>query len=186
MSEKEENNVEQEAVNNPEEVLKEDENVEATSTEEVEEVKEVTLEEKYDQLNDKYLRLYSDFDNFRKRTMKEKADLILNAGAGVLKEMLPVMDDFERAIAANENNEDAEGLKQGFELIFNKFSMTLQNKGLKPMNSKGEDFDTNLHEAITNIPAPSEDLKGKVVDVIEKGYFMNDKVVRFAKVVVGQ
>jgi molecular chaperone GrpE len=149
-------------------------------------VKELSEEEKYQQLNDKYLRLYSDFDNFRKRTMKEKADLVLNAGQGVIKDLLPVLDDFERAIESNSKSEDLEGLKQGFELIYNKFQAILKQKGLKEMTCKGETFDADVHEAITNIPAPTEDDKGKIIDVIEKGYYLNEKVIRYAKVVVGQ
>lgn len=144
------------------------------------------LEMKYNELNDKYLRLYSDFDNFRKRTIKEKGDLISSAGGDIMKELLGVLDDFERAIGSNENSEDPESLKEGFQLIYNKFKNTLIQKGLKPMDSKGEKFDIDLHEAITNIPAQDDSDKGKVMDVIEKGYFLNDKVLRYAKVVVGQ
>jgi molecular chaperone GrpE len=143
-------------------------------------------EEKYNALNDKYLRLYSDFDNFRKRTIKEKADLISNASSAVLKDLLPVLDDFERAIASNENTEDIDGLKEGFQLIYSKFRNILVAKGLKPMESKGTIFDLDLHEAITNIPVEDTEMKGKVVDVVEKGYYLNDKVLRYAKVVVGQ
>jgi len=148
--------------------------------------KEPSLEDKYNELNDKYLRLYSDFDNFRKRTIKEKADLVLNANGGVIKDLLPVLDDFERAIASNENTEDVIGLKEGFSLIHNKLNNILTSKGLKPMGCKGQPFDMDLHEAITNIPAPSEEDKGKVMDEVEKGYFLNEKVLRYAKVVVGQ
>lgn len=147
--------------------------------------KEEELEQKVADLNDKYLRLYSDFENFRKRTIKEKGDLISNASQGVLKDMLAVLDDFERAIDNNQTSDDAESIKQGFQLIYNKFSNILTAKGLKPMDSKGEVFDIDHHEAITNIPA-EDDMKGKVVDVVEKGYFLNDKVLRYAKVVVGQ
>lgn len=153
----------------------------------VEEVKsEPTAEEKYSELNDKFLRLYSEFDNYRKRTNKEKIDLISSASAGVLKDLIPVLDDFERAIANNEQVEDAAALKEGFQLIFNKFKATLESKGLKPMLAKGEAFDSEIHEAIANIPAPSSDLVGKVIDDVEKGYYLNEKVIRFAKVVVGQ
>lgn len=147
---------------------------------------EQTAEEKYAELNDKFLRLYSEFDNYRKRTNKEKIDLIGSASAGVLKDLIPVIDDFERAIANNETSEDIKVVKEGFHLIYNKFKITLENKGLTPMIAKGKVFDSELHEAIANVPAPSEDLKGKVVDDVEKGYFLNDKVVRYAKVVVGQ
>jgi len=151
-----------------------------------EEVKEPTLQEKFDELNDKYLRLYSDFDNYRKRTMKEKVDLISNAGAGIVKDLLPILDDFERAIKSNENVTDDAALKEGFSLISTKVNSILTAKGLKKMEAKELPFDSELHEAITNIPAPTENLKGKVVDVIEQGYYLNDKVIRYAKVVVGQ
>lgn len=137
-------------------------------------------------LNDKYLRLYSEFDNYRKRTNKEKIELISTASAGVLKDMLTVMDDFERAIANNENSEDISAVKDGFKLIHHKLRNLLEAKGLKQMDAKHQAFDSDLHEAIANVPAPSEDLKGKIIDDVEKGYYLNDKVIRFAKVVVGQ
>jgi molecular chaperone GrpE len=146
---------------------------------------EEELQMKLTELNDKYLRLYSDFENFRKRTIKEKGDLIMNASEGVVKDMLPVLDDMERAISNNETSDDASSIKEGFQLIYNKFNNTLLSKGLKPMDSKGETFDIDLHEAITNIPVDKKE-KGKVIDVVEKGYFLNDKVLRYAKVVVGQ
>jgi len=147
---------------------------------------ELTAEERYAELNDRFLRLYSEFDNYRKRTNKEKIDLIGSANAGILKDLIPVMDDFERAIANNETAEDIAVLKEGFQLIYNKLKTTLEAKGLKAMASKGETFDSELHEAIVNIPAPEESLKGKVIDDVEKGYYLNDKVIRYAKVVVGQ
>lgn len=143
-------------------------------------------EQKYLEVNDKYLRLYSDFDNFRKRTMKEKSDLISSANAGVIKDLLPILDDFERAIQSNQEATDPDGLKEGFQLIYNKMNNILESKGLKPMDSKGTPFDMDLHEAITNIPAPSDEDKGKVMDVVEKGYYLKEKVIRYAKVVVGQ
>ncbi len=163
--------------------------VENSSAENIEqeEIKtEPTPEEKLAELNDRYLRLYSEFDNYRKRTNKEKIDLIATASAGVLKELITTLDDFERAIANNENVEDLTTLKEGFHLIYNKLKTTLENKGLKVMLAKGESFDSELHEAIANIPAPSEDLVGKIVDDVEKGYYLHDKVIRYAKVVVGQ
>ncbi len=144
------------------------------------------LQEKYDNLNNKYLRLYSEFENFRRRTAKEKLDALKNAGSDVVKELLPVVDDLDRAIAANENNDDPVALREGFGLISQKLLRILGQQGLKPMDSIGKDFDTEYHEAITNIPAPSEDMKGKVVDVAEKGYFYNDNILRYAKVIVGQ
>lgn len=147
---------------------------------------EPTAEERFAELNDKYIRIHAEFDNYRKRTNKEKIDIIGSANAGVLKDLLPVMDDFDRAIQNNETSEDIDGVKEGFKLIYNKFKSTLEAKGLKPMNSIGETFDVEIHEAIANVPAPSEEQKGKVIDAVEKGYCLNDKVIRFAKVVVGQ
>ena len=135
---------------------------------------------------DKYMRIYAEFDNFRKRNAKERIELIKSASSNVLKEIIPVLDDFDRAIAANKTNEDIEAVKEGFELIQSKTFKVLESQGLKAMDSIGKEFDVEHHEAITNIPAPSEDMKNKVVDAIEKGYFLNDKVLRFAKVVVGQ
>ena len=143
------------------------------------------LQEQYNQLNDKYLRLYSEFENFRRRTAKERLELMKSAGEDVFKLLLPIIDDFERARTNMETAEDVPSVKEGVELIYHKLIKELEHKGLKPMETKGETFDSELHEAITQIPAPSEDMKGKVVDEIEKGYFLNDKVIRYAKVVVG-
>lgn len=140
----------------------------------------------YSELHDKYLRLFSEFDNYKKRTAKEKIDLILNASEDLLKEIIPTIDDFERAIETNQKTDDLAQVKEGFVLIYNKFHATLAKKGLVVMEAQGLPFDSDKHEALTQIPAPSADLKGKVVDVIEKGYLFNDKIVRFAKVVVGQ
>ncbi len=186
-----EKNQQEEVKAQNEEQQTQDQQVEEKSDEKAEEKVEAkpaepSTEDKFKELNDKYLRLYSDFDNFRKRTIKEKADLISSASAGVIKDLLPILDDFERAIASNEKSEDIEGLKEGFQLIHNKFKNILQSKGLKPMNCKGEAFDMDLHEAITNIPAPTEEEKGKVMDEVERGYYLNEKVIRYAKVVVGQ
>lgn len=164
--------------------------VEENSEEIVEETqnseKELSAEEKLADLNDRFLRLYAEFDNFRRRTNKEKIELIANANAGVLKDMIPILDDFERAISNNETAEDLASVKEGFNLIFNKTKSILESKGLKPMAAKGEVFDSELHEAIANVPAPSDADKGKVIDDVEKGYYLNEKVIRFAKVVVGQ
>lgn len=143
-------------------------------------------EQKMNELQDKYVRLYSDFDNFRKRTIKEKADIISSASAGVIKELLEVLDDFERAIENNEKVEDINTLREGFKLIYNKTKHILEVKGLEAMSAKGEIFDPEIHEAITNIPVQDAKDKGKVVDVIEKGYNLNGKPLRYAKVVVGQ
>lgn len=143
------------------------------------------LQESYNQLNDKYLRLYSDFENFRKRTAKERLDLMKSGGEDVFKLLLPIIDDFERAQANMETATDVPSVKEGVALIYNKLQKELEAKGLKPMVTKGEVFDSEYHEAITQIPAPDKKLKGKVVDEVEKGYFLNEKVIRFAKVVVG-
>ena len=138
------------------------------------------------EMHEKFVRLYSEFDNFRKRTAKEKIEITKTASENVLKDLLPVLDDFERAIANNKDLDDPKALKEGFELIHNKLFKNLEAKGLKRMESQGDLFDVDKHEALTNIPAPKKNLKGKVVDVVEKGYLLNDKVIRFAKVVVGQ
>jgi molecular chaperone GrpE len=133
---------------------------------------------------DKYLRMYSEFENFRRRTAKEKLELIQSASEQVVKMLLPVMDDFERAEKAFQNTDSKE--LEGFLLIYNKFKKVLEQAGVKPMEvASGSDFNADVQEAITQIPAPDEKLKGKVVDVVEKGYLLNDKVIRFAKVVVG-
>jgi molecular chaperone GrpE len=152
----------------------------------VEEPVELTWEEKYEEMNDKFLRLYAEFDNYRRRTNKERIELIGTASAGVIKDMIPVLDDFDRALANNETSEDIKAVKEGFSLVASKFRGILEGKGLKVLKSKGEPFDSEFHEAIANIPAPNKKLIGKVVDDVEKGYLLNDKVVRFAKVVVGQ
>jgi len=145
----------------------------------------VEMQAKIDELNDKYLRLYSEFDNFRKRTAKEKVELIQTGGENVFKSMLPIVDDFERAIKSNADITDVKIISDGMNLIYNKFKNTLTQKGLEEMKSLGEPFNTDLHEAITNIPAPTDDLKGKVIEELEKGYTLNGKVIRFAKVVIG-
>jgi molecular chaperone GrpE len=143
-------------------------------------------EQLVDEYKDKFVRLYAEFDNYRRRTNEEKLQLMATAGKDVISTMLPVLDNFERAIATNENLDDITAIKEGFQLIYNMLKTNLEAKGLKPMESKGQDFDSDLHEAIANIPAPDAALKGKVMDDVEKGYYLNDKVLRFAKVVVGQ
>lgn len=135
--------------------------------------------------SDKYLRLYAEFDNYKRRTTKERIDLFQTAGKDIIVSLLPVLDDFERALRSMETTEDAEPVKQGINLVYQKFKNILVSKGLKEMEAKGAIFDADLHEAITNIPAPSADLKGNNIDELEKGYYLNDKVIRFAKVVVG-
>ena len=139
-----------------------------------------------DEYKDKFVRLYAEFENYRRRTNQERLDLIVSANGGLLKDLLPVLDDLDRAIANNEQLEDVAALREGFKLIQNKFKQILLSKGLKEMEAKGLTFDSDLHEAIANIPAPESTLKGKVIEDVERGYFLNDKVLRFAKVVVGQ
>lgn len=140
---------------------------------------------KLTELNDKYLRLYSEFDNYRKRTTKERSDLLKTAGEDVIKSFLPVIDDFERAMKNAASATDVAAVNEGIQLIYNKLKGELTKRGLEAMDSTGKPFDVEVHEAITNIPAPSEDMKGKVIDEVEKGYLLNGKVIRFAKVVVG-
>lgn len=160
---------------------------EATAEETVEETpKEPTAEEKYAELNDRFLRLYAEFENYRRRTNEERLQLISTAGKDMIVSLLPVMDNFERAIVTNEKSEDVAAMKEGFQLIYNMFKGILEAKGLKPMEAKGQGFDSDLHEAIANVPAPDKKLTGKVIEDVEKGYYLNDKVIRFAKVVVGQ
>ncbi|MCX6296196.1 MAG: nucleotide exchange factor GrpE [Bacteroidetes bacterium] len=153
----------------------------------VDEKEQITsdLKAKVDELNDKYLRLYSEFDNFRKRTAKEKIDLMQSAGEDVFKSILPVLDDLERAIKSNSETTDVKAVNDGVNLIFNKLKSTLTQKGLSEMKAIGETFDADIHEAITNIPAPSDELKGKIVEELEKGYSLNGKIIRFAKVIIG-
>lgn len=154
---------------------------ETKKEEKAKEVKqELTIEDKFAELNDKHLRLFAEFENFKKRTAKERMDLYKTAGESVLTALLPVLDDFERSIKANQKQED-----EGVVLIYNKLKSILETKGLKAMEDPiGQELNTDYHEAITNIPAPSDDVKGKIIDVVEKGYFLNEKVIRYAKVVV--
>ena len=150
---------------------------------------ELTSEEKLKldlaELKDKYIRLYADFENFRRRTAKERLELMGTANADLLKSILPVVDDFERAMQSFDTTIEVEPLKEGVVLVFNKLQKTLETKGLKAMKTVGLPFDAELHESIAQYPAPNEELKGKVIDEVERGYFLNDKVIRYAKVVVG-
>lgn len=151
--------------------------------------KDTIIEElgvKLGEISDKHLRLQAEFDNFRKRTMKEKADLIKSGGETVLVNILPVIDDFERALNSLKNIPDEDAGKQGTLLIYNKFKDFLKQNNVKEIEAMNSEFDVDLHEAITKIPAPDESLKGKVVDVVQKGYLLNEKVIRFAKVVIGE
>ena len=171
-------------VKEEEEVQNEDLN--HTEDDQIDEPQETSPEDQINELNDKYLRLYSEFDNYRKRTSKERLELFKTAGQDILTDLLPVLDDFERAIQNMDSSDDSEAIQTGINLIYNKFKSILENKGLKHFKSIETEFDPEVHEAITKIPAPSKKLKGKVVDEIEKGYMLIDKVIRFAKVVVGE
>lgn len=160
-------------------------NAEAKTSANPLEEKIIELEAKLREEKDRFLRLYSEFDNAKKRHMRERTDLLKYAGEDVYKLILPVLDDFERAMKANETADDITAVKEGFQLIFNKMKNNLTGKGLEEMKCTGELFNSDSMEAVANIPAPSDDLKSKVVDVLEKGYLLNGKVIRFAKVVVG-
>ncbi len=144
------------------------------------------LTEKYNELNDKYIRLAAEFDNYKKRTLKEKTELLKFGGENVITQLINILDDFERAQSSIKETSDLESIKQGIELINNKFYEFLKQQGVKEIEAKNNDFNTDYHEAITRFPAPSEEMKGKVIDVIQKGYLLHDKVIRFAKVVVGE
>lgn len=199
MTEKEDNSVKEESLASEEEV-RADEQSDVESGDSVEETnekeedsdqeeeaasKEKSPEEEIAELNDRFLRLYSEFDNYKRRTAKERLELFKTAGEDIIVSLLPILDDFDRAMKAAEDSGEGKELKKGIELIKNKLTTTLEQKGLEPMNSMGTTFDTDNHEALTKIPAPKKKLKGKVVDVIEKGFFLNGKVIRHAKVVVG-
>ena len=138
------------------------------------------------ELNDRFLRLFSEFDNYKKRVSKEKLDLIATASEKVIVSLLPIIDDFERAISANEKVEDINAIKEGFNLIYNKLIQMMKRFDVEEIQAKGEEFNTDFHEAVTHFPAQKEEDKGKVIDVTEKGYKLKDKVIRYAKVVVGQ
>lgn len=148
--------------------------------------KVVELTTQLEEMKDKYLRLTAEFDNYRKRTLKEKADLIKFASEEVLKDLLPVIDDLDRALKAIETANDINAVKEGISLIVNKFNDFLKAKGVKEIDAIGKELDTDLHEAITKIPVQDDAQKGKIVDVIQKGYMLHDKVMRFSKVVVGE
>jgi len=168
---------------NLESTITENENVEETP---VEEVPEVTVESVTRDWTDKYTRLAAEFDNYRKRVAKEKQDLMLNAGQDLMKALLEVVDDYDRASEQLEKSENVAALKEGVGLIFNKMVHTFKSKGLAEMESTGKEFNADLHEAIAEIPAPTPEMAGKVIDTVQKGYFLNDKIIRHAKVVVGK
>lgn len=155
-----------------------EEESEATETEK--------LKAEVQEAKEKYIRLYSEFENFRRRTARERLELIKTAGQDLMTALLPVMDDFERARTALEETKDHKASKEGFDLIYNKFNNILTQKGLKPMNDKaGAEFNTEFHEAISQMPVEKKKMKGKIIDVVEKGYYLDEKVIRFAKVVIG-
>lgn len=151
-----------------------------------EKTEEEKLADKVAELNDKYIRLSAEFDNYRRRTLKEKMELSKTAGESLILALLPVVDDFDRALSHIDEAKDIDALKEGIKLIYNKFNEYLNQQGVKEIEAKEKAFDTDLHEAITKIPAPVEEMKGKVIDCVEKGYTLNDKVIRFSKVVVGE
>ena len=159
---------------------------ESTSSDNVNsETKEDDWQLKFAEMNDRYLRLYSEFDNYRKRSARERVEFAKTAASDTFTAILPVLDDFDRAAKAMENAEEIAVVKEGMQLIYHKFKSILISKGLEEMNAQGETFDADFHEAITSIPSPDDSMKGKVVDEVEKGYSLNGKVIRFAKVVVG-
>ena len=185
MADKKEDLVKEEPLPGDEDTKKEKSEKEGSEEEESASEQEKTPEEQITELNDRFLRLYSEFDNYKRRTAKERLELFKTAAEDIIVSLLPVLDDFDRAMKAAEDSKDNKDVKEGMELIKNKLMKTLAQQGLEPMNSMGKPFDTDNHEAITKIPAPKKKLKGKVVDVIEKGFFLNGKVIRHAKVVVG-
>ncbi|WP_010663263.1 nucleotide exchange factor GrpE [Marinilabilia salmonicolor] len=144
------------------------------------------LKRQLEDLNDKHLRLIAEYDNFRKRTLKEKMELSKSAGEGILAGILPVIDDFDRARAHLGTASDLDAVKEGIDLIYNKFQEFLKQQGVVEIATENQEFDSETHEAITKIPAPSEDMKGKIIDCVQKGYKLNDKVIRYPKVVVGE
>jgi molecular chaperone GrpE len=146
----------------------------------------VELEEALEESKDKHLRLYAEFENYKKRTVKERIELMKNAAQDTLSSLLPVLDDFDRAKKSADDKDSDEQFSEGVTLVYNKLKNTLQSKGLKVMETNGEPFNPEFHEAITEIPSPSEDMKGKIIDTIESGYLLNDKIIRYAKVVVGK
>lgn len=194
MSKKEQEQVKEEELQQ-EETQTEAQNaeVESQNAEEEQPAKEETPEDKIAALQaeleksqKEYLFLMAEFDNYRKRTVKEKAELIKNGGEKAMLGLLPVIDDFERAIDAIDKSSDVDSLKEGVDLIYNKFMKYLESQQVKPMESTGTDFDADVYEAVTTFPAPDESMKGKVIDTVQKGYTINEKVLRHAKVVVGQ
>lgn len=154
-------------------------------TTKIDKTSETVAAEKIAEFQNKYIRLSADFDNYRKRTLKEKIDLIKSANAEILLNLLPVMDDFERALKSMEDIKGCKEIKDGIDLIYNKFGEFLKSSGVIEIDAMHKKFDTDIHEAVTKIPAPAKKLKGKVVDVIQKGYYLNEKIIRYPKVIIG-
>lgn len=194
MSKKEQEQVKEEELQQEEtqteaqnaEVESQNAETEQSAKEETPEDKIAALQAELEKSQKEYLFLMAEFDNYRKRTVKEKAELIKNGGEKAMLGLLPVIDDFERAIDAIDKSSDVEGLKEGVDLIYNKFMKYLESQQVMPMESTGTDFDADIYEAVTTFPAPDESMKGKVIDTVQKGYTINEKVLRHAKVVVGQ
>jgi molecular chaperone GrpE len=186
----EDTNVEREEKLNEDQVQEEVEQgdvaEETEETMEEEPKKEPTVEEKLAELQDRYLRLTAEYDNFRKRTLKEKIDMQKSANENLLQALLPIADDFDRGLQSVNEATDIEAVKEGLRLISGKFQGFLSQQGIKEIDAVKKEFDTDLHEAITKIPAPTKKLRGKVVDVVQKGYMLNDKVLRYSKVVIGE
>ena len=183
----------EETVNEVEETVETAENETANEANEQEQPVEMTPEERIASLEaqlekekKEYVFRMAEFDNFRKRTLKDKAEIIKNGAESAMRNILPIIDDFDRALQATATSEDVAAVREGVELIYNKFIKYLESNGVKEMTTTGETFDADIHEAVTTFPAPSEDLKGKIIDTVQKGYSINDKVLRHAKVVVGQ
>ena len=183
----------EETVNEVEETVETAENETANEANEQEQPVEMTPEERIASLEaqlekekKEYVFLMAEFDNFRKRTLKDKAEIIKNGAESAMRNILPIIDDFDRALQATATSEDVAAVREGVELIYNKFIKYLESNGVKEMTTTSETFDADIHEAVTTFPAPSEDLKGKIIDTVQKGYSINDKVLRHAKVVVGQ
>ncbi len=179
-----EEDLEKKVTNQSTEQLPENESTENVADQIVDEI--VLITQKCADLNDKNLRLMAEFDNYRKRTLKERMDLLKTASENVLVEMLPLVDDFERAMKAMETSEDIQSVKDGVDLIYSKFIAFLLQNGVKAIPTENEVFNTDLHEAITTFPAPNEAMKGKIIDCATKGYVLNEKVIRYSKVVVGE
>ena len=166
--------------------IEQQETIEATTSENKEKEEMARLEAEIAELKDKYLRQVAEFDNYRKRTLKEKTELILNGGEKIITSLLPVLDDMERAQQNIEKSDDIEALKEGTNLVFKKLMTVLESAGLQKIDTDGKDFDTDVHEAIAMIPATTDDQKGKVIDCVQAGYKLNEKVIRHAKVAIGQ